>query len=56
MYSSYTTIGLNPRTCLMLSSGVKALWLALTFDEISTIEPRVEYFGLIVKGYVASVI
>ena len=49
-YILRVTFGLNPNRSLILSSGVKAIWLPLLFDEVSIILPRVVNFDLIVNG------
>ena len=49
LYYSYIEVLLNPRTSLILSSGMNDI--ADSSLEISMIDPSVEKFGLIRNGY-----
>ena len=53
--SSCIIFCLNPGLFSILSSRAKGIWLPITFDENSALEPRVEKFGFIVNGWIASV-
>ena len=48
--ASCITFGFNPSKSLIMSSGVKAIWLPLINDEFSTEAPKLEKFGLLVNG------
>ena len=48
LYCSYIVVAINPKRSLILSSGRKLI--IGPCDKISMILPRVEKFGLIVKG------
>ena len=53
LYSSYNIVSSKPQRLPILSSNTKPIIGPCFF--ISTIDPRVEKFGLIVNGYVASI-
>ena len=55
MYSLYIIFGFNPKKSLLLSSKVKAVWIPIIYDEISTTDFMVEKFDSVVNGDVAAV-
>ena len=49
MYFSYSTTEPKPNRSLILSSGVKLIWVPMKFGLISTFEPRVLEFEKLVR-------